>query len=59
MSAFFTALFFAVGAAGFIYVKVARATGNANPNQSYIVAGAAGLVIFFVIFTLLKFVLGF
>jgi hypothetical protein len=48
---------FAAGFAGWIWTKVARGTGNADPKTSFLTAGAAGLAAFIVLFTLMKYVL--
>ena len=51
------ALMFGAGVAAFVWTKVSRRTGNANPGQVYIVAGVAGLAAFVFLWTFLKFVL--
>jgi len=59
MSPAFTALLVGIAATTWIYVKLAKYNGNANPGQNFILAGVAGFVVFLVIFTLLKFTFNF
>jgi hypothetical protein len=56
MSNTLTGLLFGIGFGGWIYAMMMRQTGG-QAQQSIIVAGAAGAVGFFVIFTLLSVVL--
>lgn len=42
------ALMLAAGVAGFVYTKVGRNTGNADPKQTYLVAGLVGAIAFVV-----------
>lgn len=58
MSAFLVSLIFGAGVAGWVWSKVGRRTGNANPTSVTVTAGGAGLVAFVVLFTLMKFMLG-
>lgn len=57
MSVFVTSLIFGIGVAGWVWSKVGRRTGNADPKSVYITAAGAGAVAFIFFFTLLKFVL--
>jgi hypothetical protein len=57
MSAFVTSLLFAIGFAGWVWSKVGRQTGNADPKSVYLTAAGAGVLAFVVLFTLLRFVL--
>jgi hypothetical protein len=59
MSDGLVALFFGVGVGGWAYSQLARRGGSANPGNTAIAAGAAGLVAAIFIFTLFKFVLHF
>ncbi|CAN5342945.1 hypothetical protein BH09PAT4_BH09PAT4_08730 [soil metagenome] len=58
MSAFLTSLLFAAGFATWIWTKVGRRTGSADPKSVAITAAAAGVGAFVVFFTFMKFVLG-
>jgi hypothetical protein len=57
MNSVLVALFFGLGVAGFVWTKVGRRTGSADPKAVYMTAGLAGLVAFIFFFTLLKYVL--
>lgn len=57
MSNILVALMFGFGVAGFVWTKVGRRTGNANPQGVYLVAALAGLAAFVFLWTFLKFVL--
>jgi hypothetical protein len=59
MNAVLVALMFGAGVAGFIWTKVGRRTGNADPKTVYLTAGMAGAAAFVFFFTLLKFVFNF
>jgi len=59
MSSWLTSFLFAVGVTGFVYVKLARATGNPTPRQNLASAAIAGALTFIVILTLLKYVFNF
>ena len=48
-----------VGTAGFIYAQLVRANGNPTPGMDLGAAAVAGIMIFIVIYTLLKYVLNF
>lgn len=50
---------FAVGAATWVYVQLARANGNATPQSNFIATGVVGLVIFLFMLSLLKLVFNF
>jgi len=58
MSSIVVALFFGIGAAGWVWTQVGRRTGNADPKSVYLTAGFAGVVAFIFFFTLLKFAFG-
>lgn len=58
MSAFVTSLLFAAGFAGWIWTKVGRRTGSADPKSVALTAGAAGVAAFVVFFTFMRFILG-
>jgi hypothetical protein len=55
MNAALISVMFGLGVAGWIWTKVGRRTGNANPKSVYMTAGIAGLVAFIFFFTLLKY----
>lgn len=57
MNSVVVSLMFGSGVAGFVWSKVGRRTGNADPKSVYLTAGLAGLGAFIFFFTLLKFVL--
>jgi hypothetical protein len=57
MNVFLISLMFGAGIAGFVWAKVGRRTGNANPQSVYLSAGLAGVIAFIFFFTLLKYVL--
>jgi len=50
-------LMFGAGVAAFVWTKVGRRTGNADPKSVYLMAGLAGLAAFIFFLTLFKFVL--
>lgn len=50
-------LFFAAGAATWIYTKLQRYSGN-NTKQSVIGAGFLGLIILFIFYTVFKLIIG-
>jgi len=54
---FFIALMVAVGAGGWVYLRVARTTGN-NVQSAAIVGGLVGLVVFLIMFFLARTFLG-
>lgn len=54
MSTTLLALIVAASAGTFIYTKLARSSGQGNTKNAAIGAGASGLVIFIIAFTLLK-----
>jgi hypothetical protein len=57
MNNFLIALMFGAGVGGFVWSKIGRKTGNANPNGVYMTAAVSGLIAFIFFFTLLKYVL--
>ena len=57
MNSFLVSLMFGAGVAAFIWAKVGRRTGNADPKTVYLTAGLAGLGAFIFFLTLFKFVL--
>jgi len=59
MSVWLISLFFAIGLTAFVYAKLTRAHGNADPRQGLAASAIAGVIGFIVIFTLFKFVFGF
>lgn len=59
MNSLLVALCLAVGAAVWVYVKVGRRTGNADPKSLYMLAGATGVAAFIVFITLFKWVINF
>jgi uncharacterized membrane protein YidH (DUF202 family) len=59
MPSWLLSLLLAIGVTAWAYNKLARANGNASPKSNFMVAAAGGAVVFFVVFTLLKLVLGF
>jgi len=48
---------FAAGVAGWVWVKVGRSTGNADPKSVYLTAAGAGIAAFVIFITLFKLVL--
>ena len=52
----FTALLFGIGFGGWVYFKLTRYSGH--HNSALTAAVLAGLAVFFVVFSLLKWVLG-
>lgn len=59
MSSWLIALFFTIGATGFIYGKFVHSTGNANPKQTVVVMAIAAILIYVFAFTILKYFLNF
>lgn len=57
MSAFMISLFFAAGASGWVYTKFYNKTGGGNQKSVIIGTALSGVVLFFVIFSVLKWVL--
>jgi hypothetical protein len=56
MNTVLISLMFGAGVAGFIWAKVARRTGSADPKTVYLTAALAGSAAFVFFFTLFKFV---
>ena len=54
MNSILVSLMFGAGVAAFVWAKVGRRTGNADPRTVYFTAGLAGLGAFVFFFTLLK-----
>lgn len=59
MPTWLISLFFAVGVGAWLYAKLARYNGNANPAANGWMAAVGGAVVFLVFFTFMKFVVGF
>lgn len=59
MPSWLLALLLAIGVTTWSYNKLARLNGNASPKSNAMLAGAAGLVIFLIVLSLLKLVLHF
>ncbi|MDB5181997.1 MAG: hypothetical protein JWP13_760 [Candidatus Saccharibacteria bacterium] len=59
MPTWLLSLILAVGVTAWSYNKLARANGNASPQSNFALAALAGAIMFLVIFSLLKLVLGF
>jgi len=57
MSSFFIAVVLAVGIGVFIWTKVVRSSGNADPKQSVIISTIAAVIAFIIIYSLLAWVL--
>ena len=57
MNSFLASLMFGAGVAAFVWAKVGRRTGNADPKTVYLTAGLAGLAAFVFFLTLFKLVL--
>lgn len=57
MNSVLASLMFGAGVAAFVWAKVGRRTGNADPKTVYMTAGLAGLAAFIFFLTLFKFVL--
>lgn len=55
MPTFLIALITAVGGGTWIYTKVQRTTGGADPKQSALFGGIAGVIIFLLIFMIFSF----
>lgn len=58
MSAFFVALLCSVGAATWLYTKLQRRTGYGNSGSALKGAAIAGVIVFLVILTIGKTILG-
>jgi hypothetical protein len=56
MNAVLVSLMFGAGVAAFVWTKVARRTGSADPKTVYLTAAMAGAAAFVFFFTLFKFV---
>jgi hypothetical protein len=56
VNAVLISLMFGAGVAAFIWAKVGRRTGNADPKTVFLTAGMAGGAAFVFFFTLFKFV---
>jgi hypothetical protein len=56
VNAVLISLMFGAGVAAFIWSKVGRRTGNADPKTVFLTAGMAGGAAFVFFFTLFKFV---
>jgi len=59
MPVWLISFFFAVGVTGFVYAKLVKMNGNPSVQRDLIGAGVAGVMIYIVVFTLLKFVFNF
>jgi hypothetical protein len=59
MPSWLLSLILAVGVTAWAYNKLAHANGNASPQSNFMLAAIGGVVVFLVIFSLLKLVLGF
>lgn len=59
MNSTLASLMFGAGVAGFVWAKVGRRTGNADPKTVYLTAALGGAAAFVFFFTFFKFVLGF
>lgn len=59
MPTWLLSLILAVGVTTWAYNKLAKENGNASPQSNFTLAAVAGAVVFIVIFSLLKLVLGF
>ncbi len=57
MNSLLASLMFGAGVAVFVWAKVGRRTGNADPKTVYITAALAGAAAFVFFLTLFKFVL--
>lgn len=57
MSSLLVAFCLALGAAVFVFTKVGRRTGHADPKQIYVLSGVAGVIIFVVVLTFFKFII--
>jgi hypothetical protein len=57
MNSVLASLMFGAGVAAFVWAKVGRRTGNADPKTVYITAGLAGLAAFIFFLTFFKLVL--
>jgi hypothetical protein len=58
MSSLLIAFLVGVGVAAWAYPKLAKSNGNANPSSNMLMAGIGGLIVFIILFSLLKLVLG-
>jgi hypothetical protein len=59
MPSWLISLILAIGVTAWAYNKLARTNGNASPGSNFALAAVGGAVIFFIMFSLLKLVLGF
>ncbi len=57
MSSFFIAVVLAVGIGTFVWTRLIRSTGNADPKQAVISASIVAFIAFIVIYSLLAWVL--
>lgn len=57
MSSFFIAVVVAVGVGVFIWTKLIRSTGNANPKQSVIASAIVAFIAFIILYSLFAWVL--
>jgi hypothetical protein len=57
MSAAVISLLFALGASTWVYTKFQSRGGNENTKQSVVAAAVSGLIIFFVLWSILSLVL--
>lgn len=58
MSSFFIALIFSIGVSGWLYGKLARSLGSDNDSKAIVAMAFVGLIVFFVVFSLMELVLG-
>jgi len=56
MSTFVVALLTALGGGTWIFTKMQRTTGGADPKQSLLFAGIAGLIVFILVFIIFGFI---
>ena len=56
---FLYSLFFAAAAGMWGYTQLAKRNGNASPSSNALAAGVFGVIVLFVIFTLIQFVFHF
>jgi hypothetical protein len=57
MSSFFIAVVLAVGIGVFIWTKVVRSSGNADPKQSVIISTIVAVIAFIILYSLFAWVL--
>ena len=55
MPTFLIALFVALGGGTWIFTKVQRTTGGADPKQSMLFGGIAGVILFILVFIIFGF----